>query len=88
MAIVVTGTSRSRVVDMGASERRRGSLAITGLADGANTIPHGLPFTPSRLSLRPSALGLWGETSAPSSSSIFITVGTSGAHDGTIDYEE
>lgn len=89
MAIVATNLGIGRRVSMSADERRFGKLTITGLtAAGANTIPHGLPFIPSRLSLRPGALGLWGETSAPDATNIYITVGTGGATAGVIDYEE
>lgn len=89
MSIAVTNTGQGFRSNIGGEYRRRGSLAITGLTSGsANTIPHGLPFTPSRVSLRPSALGLWGETSVPDATNVYITVGTSGATSGTIDYEE
>lgn len=89
MAIVVTPTSRGRRVDMSAGERRTGFLSITGLtAASANTIPHGLPFTPSRITYRPGAAGLWGETSVPDGTNIYVTVGTAGATAGVIEYEE
>jgi hypothetical protein len=89
MSIAVTVTPGGTKTDLDGVYRRRGSLAITGLtAASANTIPHGLPFTPNRISLRPGALGLWGETQAPDSTNIYITVGTGGATAGTIDYEE
>jgi hypothetical protein len=67
---------------------RRNKLLVSGLSEGPNAIPHGLPFTPSMLRLRPGAAGLWGETSAPDSTSIYITVGTGGATAGIIDCEE
>jgi len=88
MPIGVTNRGIGRRVSMAADERRYGSLTVTGLAAGANTIPHGLPFIPSRLSFRPSALGLWGETAAPDATNIYVTVGTGGALSGAIDYEE
>jgi hypothetical protein len=89
MAITVTNVAKGRRVDMRASEARHGSLTISGLtAASANTIPHGLPFTPKKISLRPGANGLWGETSIPDATNIYITVGTGGATAGTIDYEE
>ncbi len=89
MAIVVTPTTRGRRVDMSAAERRTGYLTVTGLtAAAANTIPHGLGFAPSRVSYRPSALGLWGETSVPDATNIYVTVGTAGATSGIIEYEE
>ncbi len=90
----VTSTSRGRRVDMSAGERRSGTLTVSGLnvtaATGstATTVPHGLPFTPTRLSFRPGAAGLWGETQAPDATNIYITVGVAGATSGMVDYEE
>lgn len=89
MSIAVTNTSKGRRVDMRATEARHGTLTITGLtAGGANTVPHGLPFTPSKLGFRPGANGLWGETQAPDATNIYITVGGGGATAGKADYEE
>jgi hypothetical protein len=71
------------------AQLRHETLTVTGLtAGGANTIPHTLPFTPRKIGLRPGALGLWGETSAPDSSNIYITVGGGGATAGKIDVWE
>jgi len=88
MAIEVTNSGQGRNVEMASTERRFGKLTITGLSEGANTVPHGLPFTPSRLSFRPGAGGLWGETSAPTGTNIYITVGSGGATAGVVDYWE
>lgn len=68
---------------------RMETLTVTGLtAASANTIPHGLPFTPRKVSLRPGATGLWGETSVPDATNIYVTVGTGGATAGHIDVWE
>ena len=87
MSISVTVHPRSLQGTIGGYQFKLGSLTITGLAEGANTIPHGLPFVPLQLHLRPGASGLWGETQVPDSTNIYITVGTGGATAGTIDYE-
>ncbi len=88
MAIVVTATYQEILVTRTGAEIERGTLAITGLtANAANTIPHGLPRVPRRVSLRPGAAGLWGETSAPDATNIYVTVGAGGATAGTIDVE-
>lgn len=69
--------------------KRAARLTITGLTAGAdNVVPHGLPFTPTGLSLRPSALGLWAETQVPDATNIYITVGGGGAVSGTVDVAE
>lgn len=89
MSIAVTVNGLGNGVEMNGVQRRFGTLTITGLtAAAANTIPHGLPFTPSRISLRPGALGLWGETSVPDATNCYVTVGTGGATAGTINYWE
>jgi len=67
---------------------RKNKLIVSGLSEGANTVPHGLPFTPSMLRLRPGAAGLWGETQPPDDTNVYITVGTGGATGGIIDCEE
>lgn len=75
--------------DQSGAPRRRETLTVTGLtAASANTIPHTLPFTPRKISLRPGANGLWGETSVPDATNIYVTVGTGGATAGHIDVEE
>ncbi len=88
MSIAVTNGSTALNTDTVGTYRRRGTLTITGLSEGANTVPHGLSFTPNRLSLRPGGGGLWGETSAPTSTNIYITVGSGGATAGKVDYSE
>ena len=90
MSIVVGAPSpkHNRFTETGI-RLREGSVTITGLTAGApNTVPHGLPFTPTRISLRPSALGLWGETAVPDATNFYITVGAGGATSGSIDYWE
>lgn len=68
---------------------RRGSLSISGLtANSANTVPHGLPFIPRRLSYRPQAAGGWNETQAPDGTNIYVTVASSGPTSFVVDYEE
>jgi len=64
-----------------------GTLTVSGLVEGPNTIPHGLGFKPIRLNLRPGAEGLWGETASPDELNIYITVGAGGALAGRLDYE-
>lgn len=89
MSIAVTQANYATFRDEQGTPRRSGKLTITGLtAGGANTIPHGLSFTPRRLGLRPSALGLWGETADADATNIYITVGASGATSGIVDYWE
>ena len=88
MAIAVIPTYQEILGTKAGAEIERATLAITGLTAGAaNTIPHGLPRVPRRVSLRPGALGLWGETSAPDATNINVTVGAGGATAGTIDVE-
>lgn len=88
MPIAVTATKQGYRQNQDGANIRRASLAITGLTAGAaNTIPHGLPATPMRLSLRPGAAGLWGETQAPDGTNIYITAGVGGATAGTVDVE-
>lgn len=62
---------------------RQAKLVITGLAAGANVVPHGLPATPISVSYDPGASGLWGETQTPDAQNLYITVGTGGAASGT-----
>jgi hypothetical protein len=64
-----------------------GSLSVTGLVEGDNIIPHGLPTTLERITLRPGAAGGWGETRVPDAVNLYITVATGGATSGTIDYK-
>lgn len=74
-----------KVVVGGGQGTVEGVLVVTGLtAAAANTIPHGLPRTPRKVILVPSALGLWGETSAADATNIYVTVGTGGATAGKI----
>lgn len=93
MAIVATLTYFSRTVKENGSPRREASLAVTGLTAGAdNVIPHSLPYTPSRLSLRPlkdgTTPGGWSETQAADATNIYLTVNTNGSTKGTIDVAE
>lgn len=89
MAITCTTATGSLKQDMSGIPRRSNVLTIAGLTAGAaNTIPHALPYTPRTMNLRPSALGLWGETSVPDATNLYITVGTNGATSGTIDVGE
>ncbi len=87
MAIAVTPTYQSFRQNQTGEFLRRASLAISGLAVGANTVPHGLVAAPLRVTYRPGAGGLWGETSAPDATNLYITVGTGGATSGTVDVE-
>lgn len=87
MAIVVTPAYYSRQKTLDGRDWARASLAVTGLVVGANIIPHGLPRKPLKVGLRPSALGLWGETQPPDATNIYITVGTAGAVTGSLDVE-
>ncbi len=88
MAIVVTPTNYGRYKDLDGRFPSRATLTVSGLtAAAANTIPHGLPHPPQFVGLRPGAAGLWGETSLPDATNIYITVGTAGATAGNIDVE-
>ncbi len=91
MGIAVTNLANSGDIkqSLSGSFHRKQSITVTGLtASSANTIPHGLPFTPTKVSLRPGANGLWAETSIPDATNCYITVGGGGATAGTIDLEE
>ena len=89
MPIAVTNTNHGFRQNQTGELIRRGSLAVSGLTAAAgNTVAHGLPYTPRRISLRPGANGLWGETQTPDATNVYITVGTGGATAGTVDYEE
>ena len=84
MAITCTNTiqGRRKVLLQGGSHAgpRYGFSDLAGLAEGANIIPHGLPFTPNRMiSLRPGAAGKWGETAVPDSTNFYVTVGAGGS---------
>lgn len=88
MSISVTGSSGRSIIGTDSVARRSYKLTITGLSEGANTVPHGLAFTPRNIGLRPGAGGLWGETSAPDATNIYITVGSGGATAGVVDASE
>lgn len=88
MSIAVTASTGRVVQQVRGEFLRNHRLTITGLSEGANTIPHGLAYTPGRVSLRPGATGLWGETAAPDSTNLYVTVGSGGATAGTIDVVE
>ena len=62
---------------------RQAKLTITGLAAGANVVPHGLPAAPVSVLYDPGASGLWGETQAADKANLYITVGTGGATSGS-----
>lgn len=87
MAISVTSTYQGMRQLQDGPFLRRAELSVTGLAAGANTLPHGLPAAPQRVTYRPGAAGGWGETSAPDAANLYVTVGTGGATAGTIDVE-
>lgn len=89
IGVTVDSTGKHIHPTLSGAQLRHETLSITGLtAASANTIPHGLPFTPRKIGLRPGALGLWGETQAPDATNIYVTVGTSGAIAGKIDVWE
>lgn len=62
---------------------RQAKLVITGLAAGANVVPHGLPAIPVSVLYDPGASGLWGETQSADKMNLYITVGTGGATSGS-----
>ena len=62
---------------------RQAKLAISGLAIGANVVPHGLPVIPMSVSYDAGAAGLWGETQPADKTNLYITVGAAGATSGT-----
>lgn len=73
--------------------RRNESLTITGLTAGAdNTVPHGLPFTPRKVSYRPAKDGTtpggWSETQDPDGTNLYITVNANGSTKGIADVWE
>lgn len=88
MSIAVTIAAKARYSDEVGVPHRRAKLTITGLAEGANTVPHGLPYTPHSPIFRPGANGLWGETAVADATNLYITVGTGGATAGIVDVEE
>jgi hypothetical protein len=89
MGIALANTDEGIFTDLVGVTHRTGSLAITGLTAGAdNTVPHGRPFTPLRLSYRPQAAGGWNETQAPDATNIYITVAAGGPTAFTVDYRE
>ena len=93
IGVTVAATGTGRRVDMYNNEKRYASLSITGLTAGAdNTIPHGLPYTPARISYRPAKVGTtpggWTETQAPDGTNLYLTVNTNGSTSGIIDVEE
>ena len=92
MAITVTPINYGRYKDLDGRFPSRASLSVGGLTNSAtaptaNIIPHGLPHQPQFVGLRPGAAGLWGETSPPDATNIYITVGIGGAITGTLDVE-
>jgi hypothetical protein len=83
MAITVVPTYLGRFKQLDGRFIRRAVLTITGLtAASANTVPHGLGVVPQSVDIEAGAAGLWGETSAPDATNIYITVGTAGATSG------
>lgn len=90
--IAVTPTYFIPEVGLNGGQRRRATLTITGLTASDNTVPHGLPYTPSRISLRPGKDGTtpggWSETSAADATNIYITVNTNGSTLGKVDVIE
>ncbi len=89
---IVTGSKRVFRTDQGVPIRKE-TLHITGLTAGAdNTVPHGLPFTPNKLSYRPAKDGTspggWSEKQDPDATNIYITVNTNGSTLGNVDVEE
>jgi hypothetical protein len=88
MSIVVTQAQVENVFDTvePGVHFAAGVLAISGLSEGPNTIPHGNPTAPSSVSFRPGAGGKWGETQRPDEINFYITVGSGGATEGRIDY--
>lgn len=89
MAIVVAVSNNRTRKDLDGTIRRAATLTITGLTAGqANTIPHTLPYKPTRCSLIPGANGLWGETQVPDGTNLYVTVGGGGSTSGRADVEE
>lgn len=90
MSIVVTNTYRDVETTLNGAFIREAKLAITGLTAGSNnTVAHGLPAIPFKvtlatLSLTASEAGLWGEAKAADSTSIYVAVASGGATAGTI----
>ena len=52
------------------------TIEVSGLIAGeANTIPHGLGYTPDKCSFRPAnGNGQWGETQIPDATNIYLTI--------------
>jgi hypothetical protein len=89
MAIQVTNLNDGSTIPMlDGSFRRFGTLNVTGLTPGANNVPHGLPFAPTRICLRPIGVYGWSETAMPSATTIFVQVAAGATANGYIDYME
>lgn len=85
MAITATLTENpGRIEIIDGRFVRRGTLNVSGLSTGANTIPHGLGTVPQKVSLNPGAAGLWGTTQPADATNVYVTVGTGGATAGWI----
>ena len=76
--------------------RLNGSLQITGLSTGSNTIPHGLPVAPQMVKLRPSLPDMlmyeqdenqfWTETQPSDGTNFYLTVKSGAPTAGIIDF--
>lgn len=79
MAISVTPTYLGQRTDLSGVYLRQAKLAISGLASGANTVPHGLPATPRKVEIEPTSAGGFHETQAADATNIYLTADGSGA---------
>jgi len=85
MAIAATTAQLGTFTRLNGKFSNLASVAVTGLTAGAaNTIPHGLPTTPTVIGLVPGANGLWAQTQAADATNIYLTVGSGGATAGNI----
>ncbi len=78
MAITVTPSYEYLSQTLEGAYIRKAKLTITGLASGANTVPHGLPAIPIRLVIEPTSAGGFHETQPADQTNVYITADGSG----------
>lgn len=81
---------------MAIQTRLNGSLQVSGLSIGANTIPHGLGTVPQTIKLRPALIDclmyqedvnqLWAQTAPSDGTNFYITVKAGAPLSGIVDF--
>ncbi len=79
MAISVTPNYEYTRQTLTGAMLNKAKLVVTGLAAGANTIPHGLPRAPLNVMIEPTSAGGFHETQPADATNIYITADGAGA---------